>query len=197
MISETLKFIAEEVNQYLVLKLGINTDPYLVQGNVARAMDAEASAGAGLSNKAILTLVNVEEDRLSRDPHPFQRTETGIQYRRPPLHLNLYLLFSFNRTNYMDNPLWLSHVIQFFQHQPVFEKTSHPRLAPGIEKLVVELHTLNFEQINHLWSTLGGKYLPSVLYKVRQVTIEEGPGQAPGKPILDIHLPHRHKSMPE
>src|SRR5690606_18699649 len=108
------------------------------------ALDPDTSGGGGLSNKAILTLVNVEEDRVSRDPNPFHRTETGIQYRRPALHLNLYLLFSFNRTNYADNPLWLSHVIQFFQHQPVFEPQTHPQLDPRIQKLVVDLHTLNF-----------------------------------------------------
>jgi len=27
--------------------------------------------------------------------------------------------------------------------------------------------------VNHLWSVLGGKYLPSALYKVRQLTIDE------------------------
>ena len=42
-----------------------------------------------------------------------------------------------------------------------------------ILKLIVELHSLNFEQINHMWSTLGGKYLPSVMYKIRQVTLDE------------------------
>lgn len=196
MISETLKFITEEVNQYLVLQLGVNTDPYLVQGNVARAFDPDTSGGGGLSNKAILTLVNVEEDRVSRDPNPFHRTETGIQYRRPALHFNLYLLFSFNRTNYVDNPLWLSHVIRFFQHQPVFESPAYPRLHPRIEKLVVELHTLNFEQINHLWSTLGGKYLPSVLYKVRQVTVDEEQMETQGPPILEIEGETRHKNLP-
>jgi len=32
---------------------------------------------------------------------------------------------------------------------------------------------MNSEQVNHLWATLGGKYLPSVLYKVRMLTIED------------------------
>ena len=33
--------------------------------------------------------------------------------------------------------------------------------------------SMNSEQVNHLWATLGGKYLPSVLYKVRMLTIED------------------------
>jgi Pvc16 N-terminal domain len=32
---------------------------------------------------------------------------------------------------------------------------------------------MSFEQTNHLWSVLGGKYFPSVMYKVRQVTLNE------------------------
>ncbi|HXS15683.1 MAG TPA: Pvc16 family protein, partial [Polyangiaceae bacterium] len=42
-----------------------------------------------------------------------------------------------------------------------------------IKELSVELYTMNFEQVNHLWSTLGGKYMPSVLYKVRNLSISE------------------------
>ena len=63
--------------------------------------------------------------------------------------------------------------MQFFQFQHVFTPITHPALDPRIQKVIVDLCTLNFEQINHLWSTLGGKYIPSVLYKVRQLTIDE------------------------
>ena len=67
----------------------------------------------------------------------------------------------------------LGSIIQFFQYQNVFDHLTHPALHPNIKGLVVDLYSLNFEQVNHLWSTLGGKYLPSVMYKVRQVTIDE------------------------
>jgi hypothetical protein len=63
--------------------------------------------------------------------------------------------------------------MQFFQFQHVFTPITHPSLDPRIQKVIVDLCTLNFEQINHLWSTLGGKYIPSVFYKVRQLTIDE------------------------
>ena len=47
-------------------------------------------------------------------------------------------------------------------------------------RLHPELYTLTFEQINHLWGSLGGKQSPFVMYKVRLVKIqssiaEEGP----------------------
>jgi hypothetical protein len=52
--------------------------------------------------------------------------------------------------------------------------------------LSLDLFSLNFEQINHLWSTIGGKYFPSALYKVRLVTIEDQTNYANGEPIREI-----------
>ncbi|THU40599.1 DUF4255 domain-containing protein [Niastella caeni] len=173
MINESLQFIADELNKYLVLKMGPATEPpRLVLGNVSRVFDGEV-ASAGLNNKAILSLVNVEEDRISKQQENFVRTDVATRYKSPQLYLNVYILFAVNRTTYSDNLLWLSYILQFFQFQHVFTPITHPALDPRIQKLIVDLCTLNFEQVNHLWSTLGGKYIPSVLYKVRQLTIDE------------------------
>ena len=34
-------------------------------------------------------------------------------------------------------------------------------------KLILDIHTLNFEQINDLWGSLGGKQVPFVVYRTR------------------------------
>jgi Pvc16 N-terminal domain len=67
----------------------------------------------------------------------------------------------------------IGHIMQFFQSQNYFTPLTHPALDARIEQINVDLFTLNFEQINHIWSTLGGKYLPSVMYKVRQLAVED------------------------
>jgi hypothetical protein len=61
-------------------------------------------------------------------------------------------------------------------------------MPSGIEKLVVELHQLNFEQQNNLWAVLGAKYLPSVLYKVRAISIQEGQTKDQQTPITTIKI---------
>lgn len=173
MINESCQFIADELNKYLVLKMGPTSDPpRLVLGNVSRVFDGEAVSN-NLSNKAILSVVNIEEDRVAKQQENFVRTDVSTRYKSPQLYLNVYILFSLNRTTYSDSLLWLTYILQFFQYQNVFTPITHPALDPRIQKLIVDLCTLNFEQINHLWSTLGGKYLPSVLYKMRQLTIDE------------------------
>ena len=192
MIHETLKFLAEEINTYLSIKLGVTTDPRLVLGNVSKAFDTEGSSNA-LSNKAILSLVNVEEDRVSKNQENFVKTATGVTYKPSPVLINLYVLFAINRTTYDDSLQYLTYIIQYFQHQNVFTPLSHPALPTNIERLLIEMVTLNFEQVNHLWSTLGGKYLPSALFKIRQVTIDEDATQFEAGLIKEIGINERHK----
>jgi hypothetical protein len=42
--------------------------------------------------------------------------------------------------------------------------------------------------MNHLWGILGGKYVPSVLYKMRVVSIEEEVEDSIGEPIMEIGI---------
>jgi len=195
MINETLKFLLDEVNQFLSLKLGVNTDPRVVLGNVTKAMDTDSGGTNSLSNKGILSLVNVEEDRIVRQQENFVRSENGVIYKNPPLYLNLYVVFAINRTEYTDSLKWLAFIIQFFQYQKVFTPLSHPALDPKIQKLVLDLHSMNFEQVNHMWSILGGKYLPSVLYKIRQITLDEDAVISGGGIITEVDLNARTKQQ--
>jgi hypothetical protein len=64
-------------------------------------------------------------------------------------------------------------VLTYFQSHPAFTPDEFPALDPGIEKLVVELQSLNFEQLNQIWAFIGGKHLPSVIYKVRMVALQD------------------------
>jgi hypothetical protein len=173
MIYETLNFLSVEVNKYLNQKLTPLTDSRLKLGNVSQAFDESGSGNNSLKEKAILSLVNIEEDRVSKQHENFTKDDLKTYYKNPPLFVNLYVLFSIYKDKYDDSLIWLGHIIQFFQHQNSFTSLSHPNLDPRIKKLMVDMYTMNFEQVNHLWSSLGGKYLPSVLYKVRQITIDE------------------------
>jgi hypothetical protein len=173
MINETFKFLAEEINNYLSQKMGVITDKRLVLGNVGKALDNETGGSNALTGKAIMSLINVEEDRVAKQQENFIKSATGITYKSPPLFLNLYVLIAVNRVDYGDSLKWLAFIAQCFQNQNVFTPTDSPSLDIRIQKLIIDLYTVNFEQLNQIWSVLGGKYLPSVLYKVRQITIDE------------------------
>lgn len=188
MIGEALAFLLSEVNRYLNSRLGPSTADRVVLGNIARLSDSDGSNTniVGSSGLAMLTLVNIEEDKVSRSPENFRRVADRIVYRNPKISLNLYALFSGHATTYSTALDVISYIIQCFQFQRTFQPSLHPALDSRIEQLSLDLFTLNFEQINHLWSTIGGKYFPSALYKVRLVTIEDQTNYANGEPIREI-----------
>jgi len=122
----------------------------------------------------VISLINIEETRISRDPRNYLKSGPHLFLKNPAVHLNLTLLFTAIRseTAYDSALQNLQKVILFFQGKYAFDHINTPILDPGIEKLILEMITLNTEQLNHLWSIMGGRYQPSVIYKVRMVTIE-------------------------
>lgn len=189
MIKEALAFLVDEVNKYLSQKLGQDTESRLILGNVVKVIDNDAgAAGTTATNKAILSLVNIEEDRFSKSPDNFRKVDDKIQYKNPKIFLNLYLLFAVNKSDYSEALKLLAFIIQFFQYRFVFDIQNSPNLDPKIEKIIMDLYSLNFEQMNHLWGILGGKYLPSVLYKMRVIGIEDETADASAEPIMEIEI---------
>ncbi len=194
MIDKAFKFIAEEVNNYLLTKLLFPDPPKIILGNIARLQDGGAG---GSTNKIILSLVNIEEDRISKNPDNFFKTDDNkVVYKNAPVHLNLYCLFAYNHgeneqentNHYEEALLYISYVIRFFQHRNVFTASNSPSLDAGIEKLLMEMNSLGFEQLNHLWAVMGGKYLPSVLYKMRLVVIDEGLQSGMGELVKNVNV---------
>jgi hypothetical protein len=142
-----------------------------------------------------LTLVNIEEERNARSPNNYVKLNDKIEYRSPKLHLNLYCLFSVNHSSYDTALQYLSLILQFFQHKNVITAKNTPAdngltLDPRIEKLIFDMVSMNAEQVNHLWATLGGKYLPSVLYKVRMITLEEDIAEMQAEPVTGLYINH-------
>lgn len=174
MINESLQFLAQEVNKYLDAKLPgpeLN-QPRLVVGNIALA-DAAVAPHPDVKNKAVLSLVNIEEDQVIRQQGNNIAANTVNLYTSRPVYLNLFVLFSINMNQYDGSLDFLSGITSFFQLQNVFTPATHPSLNSRIQKMVVDMQSINFEQLNYLWSILGGKYLPSVMYKVRLSALSE------------------------
>lgn len=135
----------------------------------------------------IISLINIEENRVSRDPQNYLRNGTGVTYKNPAVNLYLTLLFTSIRdqSGYGLALQSLQDVIGFFQRKYVFDHSNTTNLNPGIEKLILEMISLNLEQLQQLWSMLGGRYHPSVAYRMRMVTIDSN-ADVPGHLINEI-----------
>lgn len=188
MIDKALHLLREELNAYFVLN-GTPSGEVLLD-NVGFLQTED---GRNLRNKLIVTLVNVEEESALKNGAFLRRSLNGPEYVSAPVHLNLYLLFSaYYLAEAGEGPLdrgyvaaWqrLSLVIQFFQVKNHFTLGNSPAFLltqPGALldpdyvglKLFLDLYTLSFEQINHLWASLGGRQVPFILYKARLAKVQ-------------------------
>ena len=124
----------------------------------------------------IISLINIEENRISRDPNNYVRTGDGIVIKNPAVHLYLSLLFTAIRqtsNHFNDQALQdLQEIIGFFQKKFVFDHSNTEGLNANIEKLILDMVSLNLQQMHEIWTVLGGKYFPSVVYRMRMVTID-------------------------
>ncbi len=189
MIDKVFRFLEGEVNAYFDAKFEPATEKWVAMGNIAKLADNDVNANSSsgdTGSRALFGLVNIEEDRIAKNPDPVVRTNAGIFYQNPRIFLNLYVLFVATHTSYATSLLTISTIIQFFQGVRSFDVATHPALDAGIERLTVDLYTLNFEQVNHLWGILGGKYQPSVMYKLKLIGIEDSANRVEGSLIREI-----------
>ncbi|MCX6250207.1 MAG: DUF4255 domain-containing protein [Bacteroidetes bacterium] len=191
MINLALDFIASHIEKYLQQQqtLGILILPGVkhpvILGNVSQV---GTSTDSTLQNMILVSLVKIEEDRISRSPDNYVRIDQQVVYRNPPVYLNLDVLFTANFENYRTSLLLLSSIIQFFQYQNVFTPQNSPDLPQGIEELIFDMKTLSLQDLNNLWAILGSKYIPSVLYKMRLIKIMDTFTRGSAEVIKEIKI---------
>src|SRR6476646_9750672 len=144
MIGLVLDFLCTQLDNYLRLKLDPSvSSPFIQLANIAWH-DTETTNGSGTDkSSAFISLVNIEEDRISKSQENFTRKNGTITYKNPKVYLNLYLLFSVNLSSYTESLKRLSYIIQFFQYQNVFTPLTTPTLPADIEELIFDLYTLS------------------------------------------------------
>lgn len=172
MIDKTFDFILEELNGFLGIRFP-SSEPHVVLSNPT---SQDGTVPPQIENKLILTLVNIEREAVATISAPQMQARNGEYVRvEPPLNLNVYVLVSaYFGDNYAESLKFLSSAMGFFQGKPVYRREDAPGFPRGLEKLSLEMVNLNLQDLNNLWGNLGGKYLPSVVFKARMLTIQEG-----------------------
>ena len=200
MIGLALKLLRDELSEYVFLNKrpgdSITQDDVILH-NIALM---EGDAAADLRNKIVITLVNTEEESTLKNNGNVVRTINGIRYVKPAVFLNLYVLISATLGQDLQDAYEfalhrLSLIIQFFQAKNTYTIKNSPFTTISNDhnipheikdelRLNVDLYTLTFEQINHLWGSLGGKQVPFAMYKVRLVKIRESSSEE--APVIEI-----------
>ncbi len=173
LIFETLNFTRNAFNEYLGLQSG--DDGSLVLGNISMLESSNDLSTNGIDNRIILSIVNIKEETTLKNGSFYQRSvnNTIVKRRNPPLNLNIFCLFGANNNSYEQGLRSVSRVVSFFQKNYVFTPENAPTLPKDVDKLIFDLHSMSFEELNNMWGYMGGKYLPSVLYRMRLLSIQE------------------------
>lgn len=184
MIDVSLKFLADEANAYLQRRL----DSDFGKIELGPLVDDKGSWVA-TQNTLRLTLFQIEEERHARTQIPQQVLVNGHNVALPPpLAINLVILFSASFTTYTEGLRLLSLLLTFFQSHPLFTPAEHPGMPAGVDRLALELINYGPEQANQMWACLGAKHLPSVVYRLRMLLIQDVEPLATGTPVSHIDI---------
>src|ERR1044072_3348468 len=176
MIDQILSAITAKLNTYIG-----TLEPDVMVGNIAFADAFHDNSSQNVNDKIVASIINIEQEETLRNI-PFRRVVRNAQglpqavEQEPESHLNVYVLFGANKNNYNTGLQRISQVVAFFQRQYVFTPADTPLLATlKLSKLIFELYSTNFQELNQIWSVMGGKYIPSVIYKMRLAIIQDAP----------------------
>ncbi len=171
-----LKFLKFYLEQNIVFKQ--TTHKNVVVENIALQ---NTSTDAYNEEGIFITLINTEEEPTLRNNNEFvykQSAPDKVFYKEQPIYLNLYVLVSSCYNTYTNGILYLERILLSFQKHFWFQAADYPAFIQDPDTLQftefkLELYSVPFEQLNHIWSISGSKLAPSALYKVRVVMVDQ------------------------
>jgi len=171
MIDTAIAQVASQLNQALKRQFMVGED-LVVTSNLH---EQDGTVATQVANKVAVFLVNIERESVpgaggGGGGNGILRSTLSP----PPVHLNLMVMFAanFGGGNYPEALKFLSSIVAFFQGRPVFTHQNSPELDPRIDKLTLEIENLSVSDLSNLWGVLSGKYLPSVLYRMRMLSLD-------------------------
>jgi Pvc16 N-terminal domain len=168
LIRTVLDLIRQKLNESFA-NLDPRPDDWVVLANV---VDHDGRPNAAAKDKIVMVLANIKHETVvSTYTSTVGTKSSSYGIVTPPLYIDLYILFyaNFYDENYRQGLAMISRTISFFQQNPWFTPDNLPDLPPAVEKLTMEITSLDLLEVNYLMGMLGVKYLPSVFYKLRML----------------------------
>lgn len=161
----TKKTLDEHLRNHFQLQESITVLNHLV--------DQSGEAPLKNQNKMVISLINLEQETnraFSNRNVPYG--ENGFESINPSVRFNMDLLFTACFEDYEEALKFLTATISYFQAYNSLNQTNHPDIPPGLRKLNFEIESLDYSETHNLWTAMGAKYRPSVIYKMRLITIQ-------------------------
>jgi hypothetical protein len=164
-----MEHIAYRLNQHLKIRFELSEDIVVISNLV----DHDGSVCAHINNRVVIFITNIEKETAMNLGGAIPNTSNFTTVK--PIFLNLYVMVSanFTGTNYNESLKFISSVIGFFQVHPVFNHQNSPDLDKKIDKIILDIENVQTQDLSNMWGMFGAKYVPSILYKVRMITIDD------------------------
>lgn len=172
MIDAALSLIATRLNGHLAGRFEAAEDLVVL----APLTDPEGKSSDITRNRLALFVTNITEDPMPRGGQARGASIIGRTAEAPPLHLDIYAMLAANYDPniYSEGLKLLSAALMFFQTYPVMTPQNTPEMPRDMQQLSFEISNLRPEEMGQMWGNLGGRYVPSVMFKIRTVTLVTG-----------------------
>jgi len=173
--------VVRELNAYMNLRSPSMSEDRVVAGSL---FDLAGTPATTARDRVVVQVVNVEENSVYRSVETHRTRADGMHERvKPSVRLNVYVLVVANLDEHVEALKALALVIAFFQNRCIFDIAGN---GDGASRVNFELYSLTFEQQNHLWASLGAKYMPSVMYRAAILDIRDTRVEAEVPPVEQI-----------
>lgn len=163
MLHKTLTYITGQLNEYLRLRFRLTND-------IAFLAPPKESGNAISSNRVGISMVGVERETGAGISFNRQQVSDGQSKRSAPgWQLNIFILFAavFRDKQYEESLQILSGILSFIQKNNVIT-IQESGITFSIEPV-----NLSFHEQSNLWGICGGTYYPSIICKLRMLTVDE------------------------
>ena len=173
MIDSCLDLMRNELNARIKDRTGVREEK-VVLTNLGRQIDLDE---AHLANKTVMSVVDiVQEEQGSTDEEYVPQGDGSYITQSQPIKFNVYILFSayYKLDHVLEGFKYLSLVIAFFQSKNYFDvSNTSPLQQLGLDNLSMELVNLSYQEKSALWKRISTPYVPSVLYKLGIIPVED------------------------
>lgn len=169
MIKKIMLHIVNLLNEY---KKPIDGPKWAIVGMIGK--DTQPT-----TNKILVSLVSIERETAGGIAPTRKYLQREIKEGFPALYMNLNIVFaavyggSGEESNYPIGLEYLSKILSFLQSHMNFE-------FEGVT-YTLEIVSPSSQELNNIWSTLGGQYYPSVFCKLRRMVFDSE------ETLKDIH----------
>ena len=168
-LPSTLEVVRRQLNQFLQ-NASRRQEDWVIMGS---PVELDGSSNNAALNSIMMVVVNIGREA----------GQGGSPAVQLDLTVDLGFMSNFASQNYKDGLVALSLVIACFQQQPLLTQSSHPDLDGELSKVSLEMLNQSPADLNHIFGTMGCKYLPSVFCRLRVLPYRSVPLQPRALPV--------------